>query len=154
MTPNTSLPKILHLHLIMLSVQEFSNLRAIFPFPYLTSITSAPTYQTMQVLQTEINSNAVSVHSLKSTFGRLALTISQLDYLLTACEIGKTVVFNDLYSCPDCLSIRYWIIGLGGNFLTYYKLGEHRFDGCRWLPRRLHSLCVVPQHVIINISVC
>ena len=66
----------------MLSAKKVSNLRASFPVPKLILITSAPTYQTIQILQMELNSNVVSVHSPNATFGHLALKISQLEYLL------------------------------------------------------------------------
>ena len=58
------------------------DLRTVFPVPHLTYITSAPTHQNIQMLQTELNSNAIIIHLSKSTFGHMVLTMPQRDYLL------------------------------------------------------------------------
>ena len=48
----------------------------------LNPITSTPTHETMKILQTELNANAMSVPSENTPFGHLVLTMTPVNYLL------------------------------------------------------------------------
>ena len=53
----------------------------------LTPITSTPTHKTMQILQTELNANAMSVPSDNTPYGNLVLTMTPVNYTLKIPDI-------------------------------------------------------------------
>ena len=53
----------------------------------LCPITSTPTHETIKILQTELNANAMSVPSDNTPFGHLVLTMTPADYLLKTTDL-------------------------------------------------------------------
>ena len=65
----------------MIITTKEAYLLASFPVPVLKPITSTTIIQNLQKLQTEFNTNAVSVYSTITDFGHLVLSMIKVDYL-------------------------------------------------------------------------
>jgi hypothetical protein len=79
-----------------------SSIRSTFPIPVLTPIPSdaaGPTYATLRVMQTQLNSNAASVHSYggDGLSGHLALTMPTTEYLV----MTNGIVFDPPINPPQ-----------------------------------------------------